>query len=88
MSRFTVKDMLIATAMVAVGAGAVAYPFHITSVYRGPFALVLFPFGWFSGGALIGAGLFRLFKRPWIGACVGVMVQMFVLWTLLLPSVH
>ena len=73
MPRFTIKDLLIATTLIANGV------FQLTLLSRdgenaSPFAIA---FLWFSGGVLIGVGLFIPFNRPWTGLFTGLVIQAF-----------
>jgi hypothetical protein len=78
MPRFTVKDLLIATALVAAGAGMIGLlhhgrllPDNVEFASAWATAILL----WFGGGALIGAGLFLPFKRPWTGVVFALVIQ-------------
>jgi hypothetical protein len=76
MPRFTIKDLLIATTLVAVGAGLIAFwmrtPELDTESWLFLPALVVC---WYGGGAFIGAGLFIPFKRPLTGVFIAVVIQ-------------
>ena len=77
MPRFTIKDLLIATALIAIGAGALAFLFRggegLFAAGLGSEAAVLVL--WIGGGACIGAGLLTPFKRPLVGAVIGMVIQ-------------
>jgi hypothetical protein len=75
MPRFTVKDLLIVTTLIAIGAGALAFVFQNGEEIKRAYGAAVFAGFWFSGGAFIGAGLFLPFKRPWTGAIAGVVFQ-------------
>jgi hypothetical protein len=79
MPRFTIKDLLLTTTLIAVGVGMFAFLFQrgdaINRVGAGAAALLL----WFGGSAFLGAGVFAPFKRPWRGAIVAVVLQALVL---------
>lgn len=82
MPRFTLKEMLLATTLIAIGAGLIAILFRygagiVEGGGSGGFAVALVL--WLGGGALIGAGLFTPFKRPWTGVCVAVAIQFVLL---------
>jgi hypothetical protein len=75
MPRFTVKDLLIATTLIAVGAGMLAFVFQNGEEIKRGYGAGVFAVLWFGGGAFVGAGIFTPFKRPWMGAIIGVMIQ-------------
>jgi hypothetical protein len=87
MPRFSIKDLLLATTLIAIGAGLIywAYSHPTMSRYSDAPNWPLF-LGWMGGGAFIGAGVFTPFKKPWIGALVGLAVQ--ILIPLLAPQLH
>jgi hypothetical protein len=72
MPRFTIRDLLLATTLVAVGVGLIVFPLHFHQLVDEEWSLPLFFFG---GGAFIGAGIFTPFKRPWTGVIVAVVLQ-------------
>jgi hypothetical protein len=79
MPRFTVKDLLIATTLIAVGAGMLAFLINgglgtnsVGSAIAWAEAFLL----WFGGSACIGAGLLSPFKRRWTGAVLAIVIQM------------
>ena len=78
MPRFTVKDLLIATTFIAIGAGVLVFlNQNSRAIFDwGGMGTVLFL--WYGGGALIGTGLLMPVKRPWTG-----VITAFVLQTLL-----
>lgn len=61
MARFSLKQLLVATTLVAVGVGVLALTFS-RSLTTTSFA-----------GALIGAGVLTPFRHPWVGAIVGLL---------------
>ena len=69
MPKFSIKDLLIATSLVAFGSALISAA--IVRPNPGP----QFAVTWYGGGMLIGAGLFFPFRAPWIGVYVGVIVQ-------------
>jgi hypothetical protein len=75
MPRFTIKDLLVATTLIAVGAGALAFLFRNDEeiFHRSGMSGVLL--WWLGGGACIGAGVFTPFKRPWTGVLAAFMIQ-------------
>jgi hypothetical protein len=42
--------------------------------------------GWLVGGAFIGAGILHPFKRAWLGAMLGVLAQLALLYVLVLTT--
>ena len=76
MPRFTVKDMLLAITLIAVGAGVQSFLVRNPDALRGPgdIAALLMLLG-YCGGACIGAGLLLPFKRALKGAVIGIAVQ-------------
>ena len=82
MPRFTIKDLLKATTLIAIGAGIWA------CLFRGAYAnnrigvdkIML----WIVGGAFISAGIFTPFKRPWEGAIVAIVLQILLVVAALL----
>jgi hypothetical protein len=75
MPRFTVKDLLIAITLIAIGAGAWAFLFHNVDELERLHGPWLAPLLWFGGGPCIGAGLFTPFKRPWTGVITALVLQ-------------
>jgi hypothetical protein len=63
MPKFSIKDLLKATTLVAVGVILPTWDRHLN--VEGLYGI---------GCALIGAGLLTPFKRPGAGACVGLIV--------------
>ena len=62
--RFGIRDLLISTTLIASGLGA--------------FAAVFNPDWWwlvFWSPPLLFAGIFNLFKRPWLGAAFGCLLE-------------
>lgn len=74
MPRFSIKDLLLATTLIALGIGALMTLARTTGDFHRAFpgtAFVLF----LGGGALIGAGLLAPASRPLAGAVIGALVQ-------------
>jgi hypothetical protein len=74
MPRFTIRDLLVATALIAVGAGMIVFLFRgrEASHQLGDWPTLFF---WCGSGAFVGAGIFTPFKRPWTGAITGFVIQ-------------
>jgi hypothetical protein len=73
--RFSVKELLLSTTLLAAGIVAVCLTIEPRSYLSTSGHIVC----WLIGGAFIGAGLFLPFKRPWIGATVGALIQIALL---------
>jgi hypothetical protein len=73
MPRFTLKELLLATTLIATGAGIWAF------LSRGRAIGVDTVMVWIAGGAFIGAGIFTPFKQPWAGAIVAIVLQFLLL---------
>lgn len=78
MPRFTLKDLLIATTVIAFGTALLSYAFthprELSELFEVLFVL--------SGFTLIGVGLGIPFNRPWTGGVIAplvVLVMSFVL---------
>jgi hypothetical protein len=64
MPRFSLKDLLIGTALLAAGITAICGIAHV------PPDLWVIPM-WFGGSTLTAAGLSTPFQRTWTGAAIG-----------------
>ena len=73
MPRFTVKDLLRATTLIAIGAGLLNLPvqFPEAEIWTGEMGSREFWLTVCAGAALIGAGVFTPFGRPWLGGMLG-----------------
>jgi hypothetical protein len=80
MPKFSIKELLLATTLIAVGSGMVSLVFMLTNVPKvGEHLEEYAAFtSWFGGGAMIGAGILTPFKRPWLGAVIGLVVQLII----------
>ena len=76
MPRFTVKDLLIATTFIAMGAGLMVVLVQnrkaLMNAEMGGTCVLL----WFGGGACIGAGFGTPFKQAQFGAIVALFLQL------------
>lgn len=72
MSRFSIKDLLVATALIAAGLGGLAYLAGYEDWSSWQLAL------WLATGPVIGCGLLFPFRRPWLGLALGVVMQSLV----------
>jgi hypothetical protein len=70
--RFSVKELLLATTLIAIGIVTIC----ITTQPRPYLGGLSHAALWLFGGGCVGAGLFAPFSKPWIGAVVGVFVQL------------
>ena len=78
MPRFTTKDLLIATTLIAIGVGLLVFAYKHPTLRAGEPGSWEFPVGWFGGGALICAGVFAPFKRPIVGGIAGLVIQFLI----------
>lgn len=84
MPKFSIKDLLKATTLISVGAAMLAYFFHHREQSD---ALGLL--SWFVPTAIIGAGIFTPFGRPWwFGAAVITAIQVSVMAAMMLLARH
>jgi hypothetical protein len=86
MPRFTIKEMLIATTLIALGAA----PFGIIHRYGRMMSGEYLRWTGLAaecGIILIGVGLFVPFKRPWTGALVALIFQIAMAY-FFLPTVN
>jgi hypothetical protein len=72
MPRFSIKRLLFAMTLIAVGMGLIYFAYHHPNL-DGTETLQLAG-GFFGGTALIGAGILAPFRRPWTGAIVAVVL--------------
>jgi hypothetical protein len=70
--QFSLRELLFSTTLFATGIVAVCITIE-PRPYLSTWSHIVC---WLSGGALIGASLFVPFKRPYIGAALGVLVQL------------
>lgn len=77
MPRVTALHSAVATTLVALGIGLICIPSQIGHAIDGYgiISLAAYLLLCHGGGALIGAGLFFPFKRPWTGALMVVIIQ-------------
>ena len=76
MGRFSLRRLLIATTLIAVGIGLLQLPANLFTIA--------------FGGPLIGAGVLTPLRRPWVGALLGLVLTPFgaVAYTLWYWSVY
>ena len=82
MPRFSIRSLLIATTLIAVGLGMICYA---EQHHDSPDSESLALFAFFGGGCAIGAGIMAPFNRSLTGAIVTVLLML--LASLLLPAV-
>jgi hypothetical protein len=81
MPRFTLKELLLATTLIAIGVGVESFLIRSPNAYRGSGEIrsaILMLIG-YCGGACIGAGLLLPFQRPLIGIVIGIAMQSFLI---------
>jgi hypothetical protein len=71
MPRFTVKDLLISTSLIAVSFSCFAL---LSAISHNDSTAVLALLLWFSSGAFLGAGLVTPFRHPLVGGLVGFVL--------------
>ncbi len=79
MPKFSIKDLLIATMLVSLGACSIWQFFHTLNNLpkdSPPIPSIGMVQLWAAGGLLVGAGLGTIFKRPLSGAILGLGVQL------------
>jgi hypothetical protein len=83
MPRFTLKDAILATTLVAFGATmaywSINWPNRTEAGWHGVTAFYL----WCAAGAAIGAGMLWPFKKSSLGAVIGLVAQLAVLYLLI-----
>jgi len=80
MPRFSIRSLLLATTLIAVGMGLIFIGARIGWGEDVARDAVL----WFSGGALIGAGIMTPFNRAVPGVFIGLAVQIILTIAVLL----
>lgn len=68
MFRFSIKDLLISTALIAPGIAYIGVMMRLERNAKPPMGDVLAVLLWIGTFAAIGAGVFNLFTKLWIGA--------------------
>jgi hypothetical protein len=86
MARYTLKDLLMGTTIVAVGLGMLVFAATVSARHD---------IGWLKatqvgliscGSMTIGAGIAHPFKSGWLGVAVGGVIVWFALHIILFPS--
>lgn len=86
--QFTIRDLLLSTALIAAGISALLLPFRVSEeLLNTPVLIPLFAGLMIAGCPLIGAGLFLPFGKTRIGVIWGILA-MLVLACLLPASPH
>ena len=72
--QFSVTRLSISAVLIM--AGVACYAYFKAHMNDAPTSFgVMMPLTlWFGGGASIGAGVTNLFRRPWLGVAVGVLI--------------
>jgi hypothetical protein len=70
MPRFSVTDLLVSTALIAIGLACLYCTYNPPLIFINDWSEVFF----FLSGPLIGGGIFYPFKSAWIGAIIGGLV--------------
>ena len=76
MPRFSIKDLIVSTTLVAAGFAAALSPFRFNFEVDGRAIWPLLLSLWFGGCMMVGAGAMYPFKRAWIGALLGFLVAL------------
>jgi hypothetical protein len=84
MPQFTTKNKFHAVTLVACGIVLLLLARDL--ILYGFIGFILAYISWLMGGALVGAGLLMPFRKPWLGAGVGV-ISLF-LWLGILAAMH
>jgi hypothetical protein len=84
MPRFSLKTLLISTALISVGLGVIIVTFSSPPPKSfGNVALAAYSLShWFGGGALIGAGVMLPWNKPWLGVALSVPIQIILFFVL------
>jgi membrane protein DedA with SNARE-associated domain len=80
MLRFTLKQMFASTILIGVGIVMLICIHAPWYPLRPGFVI------WNSAGALIGAGICSLYKRPWLGAIIGAVIGAGIQYEFLISS--
>ena len=81
MPSFSLKQLLVSTALVAIGVAIAAWAaksssFTLETSYATRWLVVI---AWFGGGAIAGAATLRPFRLSALGLCVGLIVQFVII---------
>jgi hypothetical protein len=73
MPRYSVKDLILSTTLIALGLGYICFESNRTvhSPIHFPEFLILLL--WIGSGISIGAGIAHLFGKMWLGAALGAI---------------
>ena len=79
MPRFSIKDLLISTTLVALGCSAILLCVNPPQWWWGNDKFMyLYVLIFFSVGACFGSAVGRFFKRPYMGGLVGAWLQLII----------
>jgi hypothetical protein len=90
MSRYSMKELLIANASIALGVVMIATPFKHPpppgqGIYQGAFPLIALLVG---GMFFISTGMSVVLKNVWLGAAGALIVLFLIVAFFAMPSVH
>lgn len=92
MPRFSIKDLLIATTLIAIGLGLLVLMFKSMNSVRREFGyevgLTVFIVLWIAGIALIVAGFYAPFTRVLRGLVVGSVLSLLMFFTFWLLTLY
>jgi hypothetical protein len=74
MPRFTLKDLLVSTSLIAASLSC----FWLISAIKRNDSMALALLLWFSSGSFLGAGLLTPFQRAFIGGITGFAVAVLI----------
>jgi hypothetical protein len=79
MPMFSIKDLLIATLLISLGAGMLWTAFNPPGYMGNEAHTATIVLLYFAGGIIAGAGVLKPFRRAGLGAALGFVVQLVIL---------